>query len=688
MTGWFVAPNSEDDDTYIRYSQETTLKGARRFAIGGGALQPMVISNSQGPFLTLHSADTTVDTTTLPDGHYVATAGNCYPLDFVVQNGANPVRGPLVPLVQANMDDEKAFGSFGVAWVPYSDPPPLPAGNRIKPRVQLPLDKYPGDRNQFWMRPLTRSNGTYSALKEWRADQFGNVHIGHYQQYNRTVVQSSRVGNMRDGLYGRAGVGTPVCLREMADGSVLVTSINAGVKLIRPDLSVETVWGKRLKADKPIPSVTYGSGEIDDAQFDAHRNSHYEYVGDTLPVNPWCAIPDPVNTSVIWIANTDAHHVLKYDIVQKKTLAIIGSPTGVLGRADGIGTAVLMRRPRGLSFGPDGLLYVAQAWNHSIGTIDPITLEYKERLRSVNNWDTYPAGNTKGTNFYGQTVDQLRAFWDKDGGPGVASFHHPQQCDFASDGKLIFGCDHTRVVIEYDPVANTVRKLINLPSGSFGGADVYRHQAWISLAVNRNGVGVCKDLIAYADWDIESLNVYKRDGTLAFPVITDAVDSGTRFGRLNRVSNPGYPWAVGWGKDRYLWGDSGSECIQELSLRQPSDVDYSSAAVKAGKLAWQTPNGGLSMAGIYDDFGFSQLGDPQFQDMQPWTEAQIDAWLSAKRPDWNATTLANVRTYIRYSQQEPGGAPPPPPPPPPPPSEPTVAELQAKINAAIAALQG
>lgn len=671
MPGYFVAPNTEDDETYIRNSQEIVLHGSTRIAVGGGAAGPVSLlckTDAAGEFVaaTWPEADRTFDTATVPDGHYILAAENCHPTDVVIRNGAVPVRAGWVGLVAANTESEK--NRLGHEWVRYSDPTPLPAGNAIEPRVNAPIHiaLTSANRHQFWMRPMTRGGPTMTAIKEWREDNEGNIHVAYLQEYARFNAQGLNIGNLRDGPYGRGGLGTPVCWRQMRSKAWLVTLINAGVRILYPDGRVETIWGLRLPEGKPVPCVKQGYTGPDVIR------SRYEKIGDGNPANPWCAIQDRLDDDIAWIANTDAHHVIKYHIPTRQTIGIVGSPIGAMGHTTGgIGEAVLMRRPRGLDWGADGMLYVTQAWNHSIGKINPDTLEFTELHRSVVNWDTYtaggttPVGDTKGTRFWGMTQATIRAQFEADGVNGVGSYHHPQQCGFESTGtKLIFGCDHSRVLKEFDTVTGNVRMWAGLPVGTFGASEDYRHTGWMSVSVNAGGIGPMKDAVFYADWDIDSGVIYGRtpatgDAFWMQRVIVDAApaQSGSRFGRNNRVWTMSYPWGGGWARDgsALMIGDSGAENVLEMSLRKATDIDWPIAAVSAGMSAWRFATGpdGLCLGNRFGDIGFDQLGRTQFQDMARWTDAEIDAWIGALRPDFDAATVANVRTYIRYSQQPP-----------------------------------
>lgn len=664
MANYFVVPDTKDSGTgYNRSPANWNFNGdldiRLRLSAGTGPITVLGVGDVivwQGPV----AQEVLIPRSTLPSGYYVVTAPGtrgfaCY----VRRVGAPALAGPLVPMCQENMMDTNNKGNDGHTWIPCRTPLPLPAGNKVNPRSVTVWDKLPTPttRNQLWVRPLTRSNQTWSAIREWQVDEYGNVAIGYYQQYFRTSVQSLASGNLRDGPYGRGGVGTPVAVRQReSDGAIVVTAINGAINLIHPDLTVETVCGWRLKDDAPIPRATENNTMTPAAQA-AFIAQYYDVIGTDL-LNPFMALPDPDDSDLLWIANTDKHHVVKYKISTHTVLGTCGSPTGVQGHSTtGIGAAVLMRRPRGLAMRPgDGRLWVTQAWNHSVGYINRDTLEYTEVWRSINNWDNYVgldgSFNTLGTNFYGWTDIHLRDFWEKDGVNGVGSSHHLQQCSFDSQGKLITACDHSRVIKKYDPETGIMSKITDVPAGSYAEQS-QKHTAWISLDVNAKGDGEMKDLICYADWGFD--RVFKPDGTSAFRALNDPTITGTFFGRNDRVWTLGYPWCAGWVKGGLIVGDSGGERLLHISKRQPTDLDIAAADVGAGYTLWLTPpaTGQLSMASIYDDIGHSQLGLIQFQDMVNWPKLDVIEWLRVKRPDWTQAQLDQVYSYIVYSQQPP-----------------------------------
>jgi hypothetical protein len=657
--GYFKYP-SNGDQTSPPTSQLIVLEGTRRFALYA-AYPPIVISDVTGPKATLDLVDQQFDTTSLPDGYYVANASGAPPIAFAIRNGTEPIRGPLVPLIQ--MPKGASKGQVGAVWIPF--PVPVPEGNAVPPRTFAPWTTLPTTTNraQYWMRPLTAGYSGDEPLPEFREDRDGNVLIGYQQLYSRNVAETYKMGNRRDGKYGRGRVGTPVSARQMLDGSWLMVSINHGVMIIRPDLSVETVWGWRIPGDEPVPHIPLGAAD-DDAWFE----SKMEFVGDDAikPRNPWNAIQDvrPGFEHTIWIANTEGHNVLHYDLNTKTILGVIGSPTAVMGRQDGTGEGVLMRRPRGLAQRADGKLYVGEAWNHMLGLIDPTDYSYAKVWRSAKHWENSPhidangEHNTRGTNFLGTVASQLRAYWEGSGTDGVGYCHHIQQIDLDSTGKIVFGTDHTRNVNVYDPETGVMTAgHIQMPDGHFLNVSDYRHKGWVSLAVNRNGSGPMKDAIAFADWDSAlELRIYNREGTAYWNMmrIVSAKTYGHRFGRNDRCGTSVYPWCVGWARDgnALVYGDSGRECVLEMSVRQPGDIDIPDADVTAGRAAWKRAAPWpvtLSAHARYSEMGYDQLGGVQFQDMASWTDSAIEDKVVEIAP-WLEADKAVVRQYIRYCQ--------------------------------------
>jgi hypothetical protein len=294
-----------------------------------------------------------------------------------------------------------------------------------------------------------------------------------------------------------------------------------------------------------------------------------------VPTNPWDVdlVPGKEMSECV-VSNVDAHHWLHYDFRKKKLLGVIGSPGGEMGMRDGPNS--LLRRPRMVARHPDGKrLLGSQAWNHCFGEINLADYSFTTKIRSVNNWDTYYGGNTRGTNFpyVPSTVRTMPTNtstpWEMDGGPGVASFHHPQSGACDRNGLVISGADHVRDLLEWDPDRNTVRVLARLPDGGWS-ANVPDNatRAWQSIDVGSVGT---QDIIAFADWDMVKL--YKRDGTAIGDVVQGPTHKGTRMGSNYRVFDSGYPWAVMFRKGpaalgqtagditALVWGDAGSTCL-------------------------------------------------------------------------------------------------------------------------------
>jgi DNA-binding beta-propeller fold protein YncE len=60
-----------------------------------------------------------------------------------------------------------------------------------------------------------------------------------------------------------------------------------------------------------------------------------------------------------------------------RVMTIVGLGLFEFGDVDGVGAAVRLQHPTGLTTGPSGLIYVADSYNHKIKTLDPTTGEVK-----------------------------------------------------------------------------------------------------------------------------------------------------------------------------------------------------------------------------------------------------------------------------------------------------------------------
>jgi DNA-binding beta-propeller fold protein YncE len=109
---------------------------------------------------------------------------------------------------------------------------------------------------------------------------------------------------------------------------------------------------------------------------------------------------------------------------------IVGTGLFEFGDVDGVGDEVLLQHALGVTIGPDGLLYVADTYNHKIKVIDP---------------DTRESRTFAGTGEAGLV----------DGSLGEAQFYEPGGINYA-DGKLYVADTNNHVVRVIDLEAETV----------------------------------------------------------------------------------------------------------------------------------------------------------------------------------------------------------------------------------------
>ena len=78
--------------------------------------------------------------------------------------------------------------------------------------------------------------------------------------------------------------------------------------------------------------------------------------------------------SVLYIADLREHVIRSYNLTTQEVAVVIGA-VDETGAQDGIGTEARLNEPFVLDFGPDGLLYIADAGNQAVRSFDPETQE-------------------------------------------------------------------------------------------------------------------------------------------------------------------------------------------------------------------------------------------------------------------------------------------------------------------------
>src|SRR5690606_26457922 len=79
------------------------------------------------------------------------------------------------------------------------------------------------------------------------------------------------------------------------------------------------------------------------------------------------------NGELLYVADSEASAIRRIDVAEGGTMGtLVGTGLFDFGDADGAGDAALLQHPKDVAFA-DGLLYVADTYNHKVKVLDPET---------------------------------------------------------------------------------------------------------------------------------------------------------------------------------------------------------------------------------------------------------------------------------------------------------------------------
>jgi sugar lactone lactonase YvrE len=217
-------------------------------------------------------------------------------------------------------------------------------------------------------------------------DKAGTVYLADY--YNHTIRKVTSDGSVTtlagsegqegssDGLGGAARFRYPSGVAVDRAGNIYVADFNQVIRKITSDGTV-TTWvgtvgqwgtvdgiGPAARFEEPHAVAVDEDGNIYVAQPNALRKITPEAVVTTLASEDFSPHGLTVDRDGnIYIA--DAYHVIRKVTADGKVTSIAGK-TGVIGGADGIGSAAQFSYPIGIAMSVDGVLFIADQFNNRI----------------------------------------------------------------------------------------------------------------------------------------------------------------------------------------------------------------------------------------------------------------------------------------------------------------------------------
>lgn len=198
---------------------------------------------------------------------------------------------------------------------------------------------------------------------------------------------------------------------------------------------VATIKGVTYASDQALEVVTCNAttlaGGIDGYADGVGRDAQFDFI-PAMAVGPG---------GMVYIADAGNNRIRKLNPQTGEVSTLTGSSYGF---ADGTGTEAMFRSPSGVTVGHDGMLYVADSWNHRIRRIDPVSMEVT----------TVAGSDSRGT---------------QDGIGEAAMLNEPERLTTASDGSIYFSEYSSSLIRRLNPSTGEVTTVAG--NGATDGAD-------------------------------------------------------------------------------------------------------------------------------------------------------------------------------------------------------------------------
>lgn len=647
----------------------------------------------------------------LPPGHHLAHVEaesvpiRCLGVPFLVNDtGArlpDAMQTPWMATKRFDADSGVACVAVQMRW-PSSLPPvptrPLKDRQALHYRERMPLSR-------VWGRHCTAN--TYRPMsRQWSIAPTGDQIIEVEQKYfhsdaidNHTEPRQSPVLALYDGPRGVGTLGYVCDMRIREDGGSLYfleTSGRLG-RLRFSDGDILTELGPRLTPGKrkvhsdvlERKGMYYGTPK--DAEHQAAYHAQWEQYGDWTQVQgahvlwePWgfataMRLPDGSMTvrdgHELWICDTRHNRIVYADHwtahapdqfepahFPPRGYAQASGPTGTttvanfVGNLDGTPTEAC-NEPWQCKVSPfDGLLYWTNFQGDSIyrcnldGTgVEPV---FVSSLRPTDADLTVRSRLDQSD----AEPSELRERWLIDGAHGFASLVRPMAFDFDSQGDIVVIERYTYAIRRLDLKTSVITTLASLLDRNGGSASSGNNEP--VLVVDSQGTcGPVDDIFVQA-WSNQTDRRFDRDGNRVEwagsgpgrgAIFTRGGNGELPNGPAGFLQPPNYAWGLDvWGGRIVGAGNAAGSQFVELTLARGDEPRFDQATWRRGMAAFNASGAGPLIHGTSG--GQGMLGNPTWESMVGWTDAEIDAEML--RVGVDAEALGDVRYCVRWVGQE------------------------------------